>query len=149
VAKNRFRASHGSSSPDTQAGLVIQAATAFSGPLPPPHLLEKYNEIIPNGAERIMAMAEKQSAHREHLEAHVINGNVASQTRGSYFSFIISLVAIVGGFILIEQGKSATGLAAIITSLASLVGVFVYSKHEQKKERIEKTLAMQALKNPR
>lgn len=94
-------------------------------------------------------MAEKQSAHRENIEARVIDGGVASQTRGSYFAFILSLVAIVGGFLLIEQGKDAEGLAAIITSLAALVGVFVYSKHQQKLERIEKSNALQARKMSR
>jgi uncharacterized membrane protein len=91
-----------------------------------------------------MAMAEKQSAHRERLEARVIEGGVANQTRGSYFAFIISVIAIVGGFVLIEQGKSAIGLSSIITSVGGLVGVFVYSKHQQKKERIEKSEALQA-----
>lgn len=51
-----------------------------------------------------MAMAERQSAHRERLEARVIDGNVASQTRGAYFALIISLVAITGGIGLIYQG---------------------------------------------
>ena len=38
-----------------------------------------------------MAMAERQSEHREKLESLVVNGNVASQTRGSYFAFILAL----------------------------------------------------------
>lgn len=80
----------------TQRELLIQASSSsFSGPIPPPALLEKYNEIIPNGAERILAMAEKQSTHREYLEKRVVDGNVSNQTRGSYFGFIISLVAIL------------------------------------------------------
>ena len=150
MAKNRSRGSGGPSSPVSGSGLVVQAtSSSFSGPLPHPNVLEKYNEIIPNGAERIMAMAEKQSAHREYLETRVIDGNVANQTRGSYFAFILSLVAIVGGFVLIEQGKDAEGLAAIITSVAALVGVFFYSKYEQKKERIEKSNALQMRKNSR
>jgi uncharacterized membrane protein len=91
-----------------------------------------------------MAMAEKQSAHRERLEARVIDGGVANQTRGSYFAFTISLVAIVGGFVLIEQGKSVIGLSAIITSVGGLVSVFFYSKHQQKKERVEKSTALEA-----
>jgi uncharacterized membrane protein len=72
-------------------------------------LLAKYSAVVPNGAERIMAMAERQSSHREKLEAHVVNGNVASQTRGSWFAFILCLVALIGGFSLISQGKSVTG----------------------------------------
>lgn len=121
----------------------IQAAY-FSGPLPPPGLLAKYNEVIPNGAERIIAMAEKQSAHRESIESRVVNGNVANQTRGSYFAFILALVAILCGFFLIHEGRSGAGLASIITSVAGLVSVFFYSKHEQRKERLEKAEALRS-----
>ncbi len=90
-----------------------------------------------------MTMAERQSEHREKLEARVVNGNVASQTRGSYFAFILALVAIVGGFYLILKGKDTSGLVAIIGSLASLLGVFILSKREQKSERVEKSTALQ------
>ena len=122
---------------------MMKIEASFSGPLPPPSLLAKYSDIIPNGAERIMTMAERQSEHREKLEARVVNGNVASQTRGSYFAFILALVAIVGGFYLILKGKDTSGLVAIIGSLASLLGVFILSKREQKSERVEKSTALQ------
>lgn len=126
--------------------MVVQSAH-FSGPIPPPATLEKYNEIIPNGAERIMAMAQRQSAHRENLETKVIEADIAKQTRGSIFGFIISLVVIIGGFVLLEQGKKVEGLAAIIASLTSLVAVFVYGRYEQKKERKEKSTALESRKN--
>jgi uncharacterized membrane protein len=90
-----------------------------------------------------MAMAERQSAHRESLEAKVVAGNVASQARGSHYAFIICLVTIVGGFVLIETGKSIYGISAIILSLATLAGVFVIAKKEQKKERVEKSTALE------
>lgn len=89
-----------------------------------------------------MAMAERQSAHRESLEAQVVAGNVASQARGSHYAFIICMVALVGGFALILTGKSVDGLVAIISSLAALAGVFIYGKLQQKKERIEKSDAL-------
>ncbi|ELR72618.1 hypothetical protein C900_00997 [Fulvivirga imtechensis AK7] len=38
---------------------LIQEKT-HSGPIPDPETLSHYNKIIPNGAERIMAMAENQ-----------------------------------------------------------------------------------------
>ena len=37
---------------------VSASISAFKGPLPPPELLERYNQIVPNGADRIVAMAE-------------------------------------------------------------------------------------------
>ena len=77
-----------------------------------------------------MAMAERQSAHRESLEATVVAGNVASQARGSHYAFIICLITIVGGFVLI-------GI------LATLAGVFVIAKREQKRERIDKSNALE------
>ncbi len=91
-----------------------------------------------------MAMAEKQSAHRESLEAQVVAGNVASQTRSSWFTFLLALVSILCGFLLIHEGKSGEGLAAIITSVGGLVSVFFYSKREQRKERTEKAAALQS-----
>lgn len=122
----------------TAIATLTHQSVSFSGPLPHPALLAKYNEVIPNGAERIMAMAERQSAHREYLEAQVVAGNVKSQSRGSLYAFIICMVTVIGGFVLIGLGKSVIGISAIIGSLATLAGVFIFSKREQRKERVEK-----------
>ena len=129
------------------AATVMKVEASFSGPLPPPSLLAKYNEVIPNGAERIMAMAERQSAHRERLEARVVNGNVASQTRGSWFAFILCLVALVGGFYLILHGKSTSGLVAIMVSVGTIGGIFIYSRHEQRQERADKSVVLEKRRN--
>lgn len=90
-----------------------------------------------------MAMAERQSAHRESLEAKVVAGNVASQARGSHYAFIICLVTIVGGFVLIGTGKNIYGISAVIGSLATLAAVFVVAKKEQRRERVEKSIALE------
>jgi uncharacterized membrane protein len=117
--------------------------TSFSGPLPHPDILAQYNTVLPNGAERIIAMVEKQSAHREHIENCVVEGNVRSQSRGSWFGFIVSMTAIIGGTYLIAIGKNGPGLASIISSLAALVAVFFYGKHTQKKELAAKSTALE------
>ncbi len=122
--------------------MVLHQETHFSGPIPPPALLAKYNEVIPNGAERIMAMAERQSAHRERLEARGGDGNVSSQTRAGYFTFIVLVIAIIGGMFLLHEGKSVVGLSTIIASIGGVAGVFFYSKREQRKERVEKAALM-------
>ena len=77
------------SSPEAAAITQVKAEFhSFSGPLPPPEALARYNEVIPGGAERILAMAERQSAHRELLEAEVVSANVSSQKMGSLFYFV-------------------------------------------------------------
>ena len=43
------------------------------GPIPPPTLLSQYNQVIPDGAERILAMAEKDAAHQIYMEKTAIH----------------------------------------------------------------------------
>jgi uncharacterized membrane protein len=120
----------------------IQASATFSGPLPPPDALDRYNQILPGAAERIIAMAEDQHAHRQGLEKHVIHSNVAAQRLGTILGFIVAMTVVIGGMYLVHEGKGVEGMAAILTALASLVGVFVYSKREQQKELEKKTEAL-------
>lgn len=85
-----------------------------------------------------MAMAEKQSVHREALEMAIIKANIKSQTRGAYFGFIVAMTAILGGIYLITIGKSASGLSAIVTSLVALATVFIFGKARQREELNQK-----------
>src|SRR6266702_2625802 len=62
-----------------------------TGPLPDPSELAAYNQIIPNGADRIMKMAEDQSAHRIQLEKTVVGSQQRQASRGQVFGLIIGL----------------------------------------------------------
>lgn len=44
--------------------ILSATAQTFSGQLPPPEILAKYNSVVPNAAERIITMAETQAADR-------------------------------------------------------------------------------------
>ena len=114
--------------------MPVAASYSFSGPLPPPEALDKYNQALPGAAERILAMAEKQSDHRRELEAKVVSSNVFVQKVGPFLGFVVAMTVVVGGMILILRGKDGYGLAAIIAALASLTGVFVYGKAKQNRE---------------
>jgi uncharacterized membrane protein len=114
---------------------------SFSGPLPSPQLLERYDVIVPGAAERIIVMAEKQLEHRQDLERMVVASNTQSQTQGLWLGFILAMVVVVSGAFLIYHGHDVYGLAAIISALAALVGVFVYGKYRQKKDLKEKAIS--------
>jgi uncharacterized membrane protein len=123
--------------------LSIERATfEFSGPLPPPELLKSYNEAFPGCAERVVAMAERQSRHRQELERLVVEANCQAQRRGQYFAFILALIVITGGVYLLASGKSIEGFSAIILALASLVTTLIYGRREQAKERTRKAQAL-------
>jgi uncharacterized membrane protein len=69
--------------------LIQTSQTQFIGPIPPPEVLAKYNEALPNAAERIMAMAESQLGHRQDLETKVIDSNCKAQQRGPIYGLIV------------------------------------------------------------
>ncbi|MBI1739603.1 MAG: DUF2335 domain-containing protein [Acidobacteriales bacterium] len=48
----------------------------FSGPLPHPEDLAKYEQVLPGSADRIIRMAERQAEHRQNLEKTVVLSNV-------------------------------------------------------------------------
>lgn len=72
---------------------LIQSKS-HSGPLPAPDTLSEYNELIPNGAERIMKMAENQQSHRHELEKKIIPNQVQQSKMGQWFGFILGLVGL-------------------------------------------------------
>jgi uncharacterized membrane protein len=96
---------------------ALLAQSVFSGPLPPPEMLARYNEALPDGADRIVKMAENQSAHRRRMES-----------RGQIFAFTLALVAIVGGIVLISIGRSAEGLVPLVAAIGGLIGFFIYGE---------------------
>ena len=55
-------------SPEEKRAEAILAAveiSRFSGPLPHPEDLAKYEQVLPGAADRIISMAEQQAAHRQ------------------------------------------------------------------------------------
>jgi uncharacterized membrane protein len=104
-------------------------------------MLAAYEQVFPGCAERIVAMAEGQSAHRQHIEKTVIEGNVAAERRGQYLGSTIAMIAVLGGIALIYADKNAMGIATIISTLVALSGVFVYGRTQQARERREKLVS--------
>lgn len=113
----------------------ITKSEIFSGPLPPPTVLERYNQIVPGAAERIITMAENQSAHRIQLEKSVISSDIHNSKRGQLFGFIIAVLGITFSFILVIKGYQIVGTILGGATLISLVSVFVYGTTSRKNER--------------
>lgn len=108
---------------------------SLSGPLPPPQILERYDKVLPGGAERIAGWVEKQSGHRQSMELTKLLGDLANEKRGQWFAFLITLSTVASGVYLISQDKDATGLALILTELAAIAGLFIYGRESQRGER--------------
>lgn len=125
-------------SPEADAQVESLVSVKYRGPLPPPAVLVKYNEAFPGCAERIMAMAERQAAHRQALESSALAGKLTAERRGQTLGFLLALTAVIAGSTLIAFDKDAGGLATIAGALAGLVAVFVYGRRKDAEERRQK-----------
>lgn len=97
----------------------------FSGPLPPPWLLEGYEKVCPGSAERILAAFEKQSEHRMRLERTVVSGDSVRAYMGIVAAFLLCALIELLAYDLVRHGFQAVGVSLGILSLGSLVGTFV------------------------
>jgi len=111
----------------------IQHETHHSGPLPSPDTLQQYNEVIPNGAERIMVMAEAQSEHRKSLEAKVIESQTRQSERGQIIAGILAFVLIGAGVAAFLTGHDGVAGTIFGVTVVGLVTVFVLGKSDQQK----------------
>lgn len=119
-------------------GISIRKASSFSGPIPPPELLKGYNEVVKDGAERIVIMAEKQSNHRMKLEDHAIREELKQSRLGQVFGFVLGIVGLLLAAILaILDHETIAGIFAT-TTILGLVTVFVLGKKAQKKDLEDK-----------
>ena len=120
----------------TQQQLVAQAAfNIHQGPLPSPEILIRYNEAVPDAANRVIVMAENQAAHRQNLERKVIESDIKNSRTGLHYGLIIGLTTVIGAVICITNGHDVAGTIFGSAGLSSLVGVFVYGSRQKMKER--------------
>jgi uncharacterized membrane protein len=122
--------------------VISHAELTYRGPLPLPQHLEKYEDVCPGAADRIIAMAEGQAKHRQEMENTVIRANGRNSTLGVVIGGGVAVLAIVCGTHIIESGYELSGYITMFGSLSVLVGVFVYGKRANRKELIEKQKIM-------
>ena len=123
-----------------QVEISIQqvSRTTRSSPLPPPEEIEEYGRIIPNGAERLMVVFEKQSNHRMDLERSVVMSQQNQSSLGQIFAFILGMTGLVVACILGVTGHDWAAVGIGGTSLVALVTTFIAGKKQQTKSLDEK-----------
>lgn len=119
-------------------GLVITMHKTHVGPLPDPETLSEYSDIIPNGAERIMQMAEKQLEHRLKLESKVVGGQMMQSNIGQFLAFFIGLASLAASTYCIISGFEWAGSIIGIGGLTGLVTAFIKGRSYQQKNLEEK-----------
>lgn len=73
---------------------VSRVQTTFSGPLPPPEDFKRYNEVLPNAADRILSMAENEQKIRSDGQTKML-ANDRKRINGS-IGIGASMIAVAG-----------------------------------------------------
>lgn len=111
---------------------VVTRMSHHRGPLPHPDSLARYDAIIPDGAERIMRMAELEQQHRhawEDGQQALVEGIAKDETkiagRGQLLAAVLCVLLIVAGVVFMWQGYPKLGASIILTDLVALAAVFL------------------------
>jgi len=71
---------------------VVREFRFSIGPIPAASELAKYKEILPSAPDRIVTMAENQSAHRIRMEDKVSSAQIRQSDKGQWMAFIIAIL---------------------------------------------------------
>lgn len=94
--------------------------------------------IVPGAADRILKIAETQTAHRIAMESTVIRGDSKRSYLGLLAGFVLSTMVTAGGIYLIAVGHDWAGVGLVGMNLSGLATVFVYGSHARQAERRRK-----------
>ncbi|MEZ4104536.1 MAG: DUF2335 domain-containing protein [Candidatus Paceibacterota bacterium] len=134
---------HSFNNSPNERGVVVHkqhVRHSFSGPLPHPDVLHRFEEVSPGAAERIIKMAEEQSSHRRNLEKKVIESDIYRSKWGQILGFIIAIVGLSVSAVIGVFGNPVAGSIMGTGTVAGLVWVFMYGsrlKSEELKEKKE------------
>lgn len=113
----------------------IETSISFSGPLPPPAVLDGYEQVCPGAADRILRLAEKEQDHRQLIESKDQAADATLSSNGMKCAAFLATLSIGGGIVIaLATQYPVVGLGFCGTSIAALVGAFLASSGKGKKE---------------
>ena len=110
---------------------VSLTAEAWSGPLPHPDTLERYEKLIPGSADRLLAAFERQVAHRHSMDKR----EARRLDWGLLAAFLVVTMIIAAGSTLIFLGHDWAGAGMIGVNIVGLAAVFISGAQRWKGRR--------------
>ena len=106
---------------------AIPTIAAFSrfGPLPDAEEFARYEQVCPGAADRIIAMAENQSKHRQEIENRSMKMTARDSLLGLIFAFIFALATLAGGLWLVTFDHPVVGTIFGGVGLGTVVTGFI------------------------
>ena len=88
-------------------------------------MLERYEQVVPGFANRLLLMAESETHHRHTMEKVELNADILERRTGQWLAFLIGLTALVLGSYTAIQGSEIAGSFLGTGGVVGLVYVFL------------------------
>ena len=114
----------GKQHPDPQAqpqSRLEISSMSWKGPIPPPSVIREYDEVVQNGAERLFAQFEKETAHRHKLESRKQTFPLIEQLAARAFALVFALACLAASVYFVQQGAYAA--AAVVGGVMIVSGI--------------------------
>ena len=109
--------------------------TQFSSPYPPPELLQAYEAACPGLPKQIIKAVDGEVHHRRELEKRRLDASITDRKaarfekcRGQYLGFGIGIAGLIASVWIAYMGYPATAGTIGVTTVVSLVSVFVLGR---------------------
>lgn len=108
---------------------------SYSGLVPPPEWMRGYNEEMSDGANRILAMAERQEEHRQWAEKYALKGDSRRSWAGLLLLAVFLAGALYVSWDLAMAGRELGGGILGGVAVAGIVTAFIYGLISRSRER--------------
>lgn len=112
--------------------IVSQAIGSFSGPFPPPWMLDDYERHHPGFLSELIERARQAQSKRESQDDMIIQAQVIYMRRGQIMMFILALAAFGVSVFAIYKDMQVAASVFGVTSLASLAAAFLRNPYSAK-----------------
>ena len=98
---------------------------SYSGPLPPAGELQRYDEVLPGLAEKIVAAWLEESDHRRAIDRTDQQSFYKLAFRGQWMAAVLAAGIFSGSVHLVLNGHDLAGLAMVLAEIAALSWAFI------------------------
>lgn len=93
--------------------------------MPPPELLQQYEDVIPGSADRILRMAESNTTERANLDNKLVEGEIRTADMSQGAALFLVLLAFAGAATFFALGNNVAGCAFVSLPVLGMIRTVV------------------------
>jgi len=111
--------------PPSAKPVAVRAESSWSGPIPSPDQLARFDAVVPGSAERILNMAEQEGEHARDMQRRAVKAAIRLEHLGQGCAFVFAAGAVMAAYRLAMAGHDMVAGILIGTTLATIVIAFL------------------------